>query len=143
VASGYRAALLRFDAGDALRRLDDALLVVEDGRIAAVGEHAQLAPRFPGLAVRDWRGLTLAPGFVDLHLHYPQVDVVASPADGLLPWLENYTFPQESRFADPLHADAVAASPPRWSGAPRTRSRPTPSSSRRGAGGCAWWRGSA
>ncbi len=107
--TGYRAALLRFGEADALGRIDDALLVVDDGRIAAVGEHAQLAPRFPGLAVRDWRGLVLAPGFVDLHLHYPQVDVVASPADGLLPWLENYTFPQEARFADPLHADAVAA----------------------------------
>ena len=53
-------------------------------------------------------GKILAPGFVDLHVHYPQVDVIGSPATGLLPWLENYTFPQEMRFADPAHCAAVA-----------------------------------
>jgi guanine deaminase len=54
------------------------------------------------------RGRIIAPGFVDLHVHYPQLDVIGSPADGLLPWLENYTFPQESRFCDPAHAQEVA-----------------------------------
>ena len=34
-----------------------------------------------------------------MHLHYPQTDVIGSPADGLLPWLENYTFPEEERFS--------------------------------------------
>jgi guanine deaminase len=43
-----------------------------------------------------------------MHIHYPQVDVIGSPADGLLPWLENYTFPQETRFSDPAHAAEVA-----------------------------------
>ena len=43
-----------------------------------------------------------------MHIHYPQVDVIASPADGLLPWLENYTFVQEARFADPAHAAETA-----------------------------------
>jgi guanine deaminase len=52
------------------------------------------------VAVEDLRGRLIAPGFVDLHMHYPQTDVIGSPADGLLPWLENYTFPHESRFHD-------------------------------------------
>ncbi|MFM8576120.1 MAG: guanine deaminase, partial [Limnohabitans sp.] len=47
-------------------------------------------------------------GFVDLHVHYPQTDVIASPADGLLPWLERYTFPHERQFADPVHARQTA-----------------------------------
>ena len=34
-----------------------------------------------------------------MHIHYPQLDVIGSPADGLLPWLENYTFPHEKRLA--------------------------------------------
>jgi guanine deaminase len=55
-----------------------------------------------------WPGRCIAPGFVDLHVHYPQLDVIASPAEGLLPWLTHYTFPQEQRFADPAHARAVA-----------------------------------
>jgi cytosine/adenosine deaminase-related metal-dependent hydrolase len=53
-------------------------------------------------------GRILAPGFVDLHIHYPQTDVIGSPAEGLLPWLEHYTFPHEARFADP------ATTPPTW-----------------------------
>jgi guanine deaminase len=48
------------------------------------------------------------PGFVDLHIHFPQTDVIGSPAEGLLPWLENYTFPHESRFADAAYAQDVA-----------------------------------
>jgi cytosine/adenosine deaminase-related metal-dependent hydrolase len=39
---------------------------------------------------------------------FPQTDVIGSPAEGLLPWLENYTFPHESRFADPAYAGEVA-----------------------------------
>jgi guanine deaminase len=53
-------------------------------------------------------GRMLAPGFVDLHVHYPQLDVIGAPADGLLPWLNNYTFPAESRFTDAGHAAQTA-----------------------------------
>ena len=105
---GYRAALLRFDDADRVQRLDDGLMLVDAGRIVAVGDHAELAPRHPGVPVHDWRGRTIAPGFVDVHVHFPQLDVIASPAEGLLPWLERYTFPQEARFADPEHAARVA-----------------------------------
>jgi cytosine/adenosine deaminase-related metal-dependent hydrolase len=53
-------------------------------------------------------GRILAPGFVDMHIHFPQTDVIGSPADGLLPWLENYTFPHEKRFAAPDYSAQVA-----------------------------------
>ena len=43
-----------------------------------------------------------------MHVHYPQTDVIGAPADGLLPWLENYTFPHEVRFRDPAYARSVA-----------------------------------
>ena len=110
----YRAAILRFDAqGGAVFDKDGLLVVGDDGtslteRILAVGPHDAVAPRFPGLSVEQLAGRIIAPGFVDLHVHYPQIDVIGSPASGLLPWLENYTFPQESRFSDPAHAASVA-----------------------------------
>ena len=47
-------------------------------------------------------GRILAPGFVDMHIHFPQTDVIGSPADGLLPWLENYTFPHENALQRPI-----------------------------------------
>lgn len=113
----YRSALLRFD--DQRRALydEDGLLVIGSdalGRpsILAAGAYRELArdldSRFPGVTVEHLPGRILAPGFIDLHIHYPQTDVIGSPADGLLPWLENYTFPHESRFADAAYAREVA-----------------------------------
>jgi guanine deaminase len=110
----YRAALLRFD--DAQRPVYDAdgLLVVgpdASGQrvVRAAGDHAALIGNYPGVGVEDLRGKLIAPGFIDMHVHYPQTDVIGAPAAGLLPWLENYTFPHESRFHEPLHAREVAA----------------------------------
>ncbi|KAB7615120.1 amidohydrolase family protein, partial [Verminephrobacter sp. Larva24] len=67
-----------------------------------------LAPRYAGQPVVPLPGRILAPGFVDMHIHFPQTDVIASPADGLLPWLEQHTYPQETRFAAPGHCAQVA-----------------------------------
>jgi guanine deaminase len=109
----FRAAILRF--GDDRRALyeEDGLLVIgpdAHGRpvVRAVGPHDALARNFPGVRTEDLRGRILAPGFIDLHIHFPQLDVIGSPAAGLLPWLENYTFPHEARFSDPAHARELA-----------------------------------
>ncbi|MFC3683990.1 guanine deaminase [Hydrogenophaga luteola] len=109
----YRAALLRFDDhGQPLYDRDGLLVVGPDasGRrvVRASGSHGALIDRFAGVAVEDLRGHLIAPGFIDLHVHYPQTDVIGAPAAGLLPWLENYTFPHESRFADKAYARCVA-----------------------------------
>ena len=100
----YRSAILRFD--DAKRAVyeADGLLVVgpnSQGRqvVIAVGSYHSLLHIYSGLPVDHLPGRIIAPGFVDMHIHYPQTDVLACPADGLLPWLENYTFPEEKRFA--------------------------------------------
>ncbi len=108
-----RAALLRFDDDGSPRLEADGLLVVgsdAQGRqvVRAAGAWSALRDDFPGVAVEHLPGRLIAPGFVDLHLHYPQTDVIGSPADGLLPWLERYTFPHEARFADADHAASVA-----------------------------------
>jgi guanine deaminase len=105
----YRAALLRFDDTGRAVYDEDGLLVVgpdASGRqvVRAAGSHAALANNFPGVAVEHLPGRILAPGFIDLHIHFPQTDVIGSPAEGLLPWLEDYTFPHEARFADEAHA---------------------------------------
>ena len=109
----FRAALLRF-ASDGTPVYDaDGLLVIGPSprgvqQVVDAGDYTALAPRYPGLAIEHLPGRLLAPGFVDLHLHFPQIDVIGSPAEGLLPWLENYTFPHESRFADAAYAQGVA-----------------------------------
>ena len=109
----HRAAILRFDpAGQALYEPDGLLAVGPDEagleRVQAVGPFTALQARFGSVPIEHWPGRIIAPGFVDLHVHYPQVDIIGSPASGLLPWLENYTFPQESRFTDPAHCAQTA-----------------------------------
>ena len=108
-----RAALLRFATDGTPVYDSDGLLVIGPGprgvqEVVDAGDYPSLAPRYPGLAIEHLPGRLLAPGFVDLHLHFPQLDVIGSPAEGLLPWLENYTFPHESRFADADYAQGVA-----------------------------------
>ena len=110
----YRASLLHFSDDPAFDAQathwhSDGLLVVEDGRIRAAGDYAQLVASLPPqLAVRDLRGKIIAPGFIDTHVHYPQTDIIGSPAPGLLPWLNNYTFPAERRFDSAAHGSEVA-----------------------------------
>ena len=103
----YRASLLYFGGADAAageaRFEQDGLLVIgpdEAGTqvVQAIGSYQSLHQSYPDIAVEHFPGRLIAPGFVDMHLHYPQLDVIGSPADGLLPWLENYTFPHEQRF---------------------------------------------
>ncbi len=110
----YRASLLRFaDDGHAVFDEDGLLLVGPDadGRpvVRAAGAWSALSGNYPGVAVEHLPGRIIAPGFIDLHIHFPQTDVIGSPAEGLLPWLDNYTFPHESRFADPAYAQGVAS----------------------------------
>ena len=109
----FRSALLRFaDDGTALFDNDGLLAVGPDAqgrqRVLAAGAWSDMAPRFGSGPVEHLPGRIIAPGFVDMHIHFPQTDVIGSPADGLLPWLENYTFPHEKRFVAPDYSAQVA-----------------------------------
>ena len=89
--------------------LEDGLVVVEDGRIARVGEApALLAELAPDVPVDHHSEALVLPGFIDPHIHYPQTQVLASYGAQLLDWLEGHTFVEEEKFADPAHAARVA-----------------------------------
>ena len=105
--------MLRF-AGDpfemgaaALVHEMDGALAVENGIIAAVGPAEAVLRDRPGAEVRR-TALLIAPGFVDCHMHYPQIGVIASHGAQLIDWLARHTFPEEARFADPGHAARAA-----------------------------------
>lgn len=87
----------------------DHLVLIVDERIAAVQPPSQqLAPEWQAVTVEDHRGQLIMPGFIDTHVHCPQLDVIASFGTELLDWLNTYTFPAERRYADPAVSQAGA-----------------------------------
>ena len=112
--TAYRAQLLTFNgdpaqSSNAAVFTEDGLLIVEDGHVVAAGAYASVAPQLaPATQVVEMRDKLIVPGFIDTHIHFPQTDMIASPAPGLLPWLDTYTVPTERGFSDPAIARDTA-----------------------------------
>lgn len=97
------------DDSASYRYIEDGAVLVEDGRIARLGEYAQVSAEAGGeVQLADHRPHLILPGFIDTHIHYPQTQVVASYAANLLEWLNTYTFVAEQKFADEQHAEFIA-----------------------------------
>ncbi|MDX1404916.1 MAG: guanine deaminase, partial [Woeseiaceae bacterium] len=88
---------------------EDGLLIIEDGRIQALGDASQLLPGVSSdIEVTDYSGKLVVPGFIDCHVHFSQVDIIGSYGEQLLDWLERYAYPAEEAFADAAHATETA-----------------------------------
>lgn len=92
----------------AARHLTHGAVLIEGGRIAAVGEADALRRSHPQARVTDYGRHLISAGFVDAHAHYPQTAIIASWGKRLIDWLNLYTFPEEMRFADPDYAALIA-----------------------------------
>lgn len=120
----FRASLLSFEVnGSPCYEADGILIigkkqnsegfnsvyqVIHRGNFQAFSSRLKELKERNNIELEDLSGRLIAPGFIDLHIHYPQTDIIGSPASGLLPWLENYTFPAESQFCNPSHASETA-----------------------------------
>ncbi len=81
--------------------LEDGLLVIEEGHVAQCGPARDLIPGLPdSVSVYSHSNALIVPGFIDTHIHYAQVNVIASYGTQLIDWLHNHTFPVESGFGD-------------------------------------------
>ena len=98
-----------FRHDNALESFSDGGLLIENGRIAACGDYASLVTAHPRVRTRDLRGGFLLPGFVDTHVHYPQVRILGGLGYSLLDWLEHHALPEEAKFSAPEYAQAVAS----------------------------------
>ena len=82
---------------------ENGFLVLEDGVIAGV--YDTLPAQYAAALVRDYGDKLIMQSFADMHLHAPQYPMLGMGMDlPLLDWLNTYTFPTESRFADSDYA---------------------------------------
>ncbi|MFN2410903.1 MAG: guanine deaminase [Halomonas sp.] len=92
-----------------LEHYGDGLLWLKGPHIHAVGHFSELSSSLPeSCDVLDYRDKLIMPGFIDSHVHYVQLDIMASYGRQLLDWLNDYTFPEECRFANHAHAEALS-----------------------------------
>ncbi|WP_313601365.1 guanine deaminase [Rhizobium sp.] len=97
------------DSDSYLYEHDGGLLIDADGKITAAGDYASVKTAAPQDVVEiDHRPHLILPGFIDTHVHFPQMQVIASYAANLLEWLNTYTFPEECRFVESEHATRIA-----------------------------------
>jgi len=93
---------------DAYSYIADGAILMRDGLIVASGEYTDVAAVSDGARVTDHRPHLLMAGFIDAHIHFPQIQIVASWGSQLLDWLNGYTFPAEAEYANAQHARAMA-----------------------------------
>src|SRR5688572_11255226 len=101
MAAAYRGTIVRFAkaqsfAAEPPELIDDGLLIVEHGKVVALGPAVELLQKWPvQQPVQHFPGRLILPGLIDLHVHFPQLDVIAAYGSHLLEWLNRYTFPAE------------------------------------------------
>ena len=93
----YRAAILHFlsdpdvDGDKAYQFFEDGALVINDGKVVQLGEAEEvLAQLSDDINVVAYKNHLIIPGMIDTHIHFPQVEVIASYGEQLLDWLNNY-----------------------------------------------------
>jgi len=96
----------RHDKG--LESYADGGLLVRDGKVAACGEYGEIHAAHPEVPITDLRGGFVLPGFVDTHIHFPQLHVLGGLGRQLLDWLEYVALPEEARMAEPAYACQTA-----------------------------------
>ncbi|MAV87666.1 MAG: guanine deaminase [Rhodospirillaceae bacterium] len=86
---------------------EKGVLLIEKGFISQVGNHTDI--NYPqNSKVIDFGQDLIVPGFIDGHVHYPQMSVIGSYGKKLIDWLNDYTYPEEIKFSSYDYAQSVA-----------------------------------
>ncbi|AQS86122.1 MAG: guanine deaminase [Acetobacter aceti] len=94
---------------EALLVEEDGLVIMESGLITQVGAYTTLRDTLKKeTVIVSYGDALISAGFIDTHVHYPQLPVIASWGQQLLEWLDQYIFPAEAAFSDPLVARDTA-----------------------------------
>jgi guanine deaminase len=89
--------------------LSDGVIVISDGIISQVGSFTDLKATIPAdIPVEHFPDQLIIPGMIDLHVHYPQLEMIGAHGEQLLDWLNRYTFPTELKYRDKTYASEKA-----------------------------------
>lgn len=102
----YKANILFTKERDQFEVIPNGYIAVEKGRVVDVYE--QLPSTLASQPVTDLGDKLLIPAMNDMHVHAPQYRNQGIAMDlELLPWLQNYTFPEESKYSDTRYAERM------------------------------------
>ena len=93
------------DTGSYIYLEKGAVVCDDKGVIVEVNDYSKLNKKYKSAKTEDFGSKIICPGFIDLHNHFPQTQVIASYGTKLLEWLNKYTFPNESLFFDEKHCE--------------------------------------
>ena len=103
----YKAHILFTKEKDRFEVYENGYIVVENGKVLGVSQDLA-ALNCPDATLVDFGNKLLIPAMNDMHVHAPQVHNQGVAMDlELLPWLQNYTFPEESKYADVAYAERM------------------------------------
>lgn len=79
----------------------DGGLLIHQGKVEACQDFHQFHSNLTeDIELIHYPDKLIMPGFIDTHIHYPQIDVIGSPGKDLIDWLERFTFPSEFQYQD-------------------------------------------
>lgn len=82
---------------------DNSFLVIQDGKVSGI--YKELPSEFSNCEITDYGDNIIIPGMNDMHCHAPQFRNLGMAMDKeLIPWLNSYTFPEESKYKDVSYA---------------------------------------
>lgn len=102
----YKGHIIFTESPEKFDLIENGFIIVENNRVKKVV--AEIPEEYKNVSVTDFGNKLIIPGFVDLHLHAPQFPNAGLGLDKeLLPWLEEYTFPEEAKYKDLDYARKV------------------------------------
>ena len=104
----YKAHILFTKQKDHFEVYENGYVAVNDsGRVTGVASCLDELDS-EGAEIVDFGNRLLIPAMNDMHVHAPQVHNQGVAMDlELLPWLQNYTFPEEAKYADTRYAERM------------------------------------
>ncbi|WP_419741676.1 amidohydrolase family protein [Paraclostridium dentum] len=102
----YKGNILFTKIKDKFEIIENGFIIVKNGKILDL--YKNLPSEYQNFELIDFSNNLIIPGMNDLHCHAPQFRNLGMAMDKeLIPWLDNYTFPEEGKFKSIEYSDKV------------------------------------